>query len=116
MRKGQWDQEEGMERRLRKLKGEAAEAGRCLGFGEKGHLTTQCPKVRYAKLVLKYLNWAMKEGYHPRGEEMLKEEAPLSLWHWRTVRTLVSVRQRRRTSEDLGESGNNSSSSPCQHP
>ncbi len=53
--KGSWDQDEGQERRLRKQEGEAKrktwEEGQCLA------------KVRYAKLVLKLLNLAVKEGY-----------------------------------------------------
>ena len=54
------DQEERQERRLRKLEGEAKrkawQEGRCLGCGEKGHLIAACPKVRYAKRILKRLN------------------------------------------------------------
>ncbi len=58
--KGQGVQEEGQERRMKKLKGEAKrkawEEGRCLGCGEKGHLIAICPKVRYAERILKLLD------------------------------------------------------------
>ncbi len=54
------DQEERQERRMKKLEGvakrKAWEEGRCLGCGEKGHLIATCPKVRYAKRVLKRLD------------------------------------------------------------
>ncbi len=75
--KNRGDQEEGQERRMKKLKGEAKrkawEEGRCLGCGEKGHLIATCPKVRYAKRVLKHLDRALKEGYKPKGERKDKE-------------------------------------------
>ncbi len=67
---------------MKKLKGEAQrkdwEEGRqrCLGCGEKGHLIATCPKVRYAKRVLKLLNLALKEGYKPTGEKQDKEGKP----------------------------------------
>ncbi len=32
-----------------------------------------CPKVRYAKRVLKCLDQALKEGYTPKGEKKDKE-------------------------------------------
>ena len=45
---------------MRKLEGEAKrkawEEGRCLGCWEKGHLIATCPKVRYAKRILKLLD------------------------------------------------------------
>jgi hypothetical protein len=35
-----------------------------------------CPKVRYAKRILKHLNLALKEGYKPKGEGKDKEGKP----------------------------------------
>jgi len=74
------DHEEGQERRLRKLEGEAKrkawEEGRCLGCGEKGHLIATCPKVRYAKRVLKRLDRALKEGYRPKEDKKDKGGKP----------------------------------------
>jgi hypothetical protein len=74
------DQEEKQERRMRKLEGEAKrkawEEGRCLGCGEKGHLIATCPKVRYAKRILKRLDRALKGGYTPKGEKKGQEGKP----------------------------------------
>lgn len=78
--RGDRDQEEGQERRLKKLEGEAKrkawEEGRCLGCGEKGHLIATCPKVRYAKRILKRLDRALKEGYRPKEEKKDKGGKP----------------------------------------
>ncbi len=56
---------------MKRLKGEAKrkawEEGRCLGCEEKGYLIATCPKVRYAKKILKLLNLALKVGYKPMG-------------------------------------------------
>jgi hypothetical protein len=73
-------QEDKQERRLRKLEGEAKrkawQEGRCLGCGEKGHLIAACPKVRYAKRILKRLDRAVKEGHKPKGAQKDKEGKP----------------------------------------
>jgi hypothetical protein len=65
---------------MRKLEGEAKrkawEEGRCLGCGEKGHLIAACPKVRYAKRILKRLDRALKGGYTPKGEKKGQEGKP----------------------------------------
>ncbi len=51
------------------MKRKAWEEGQCLGCGEKGHLIATCPKVRYAKRILKHLDQALKEGYGPKEEK-----------------------------------------------
>ena len=65
---------------MRKLEGEAKrkawEEGRCLGCGEKGHMIATCPKVRYAKRVLKRLDRALKEGYRPKEDKKDKGGKP----------------------------------------
>lgn len=65
---------------MKKLEGEAKrkawEEGRCLGCGEKGHLIATCPKVRYAKRILKRLDRALKEGYRPKEEKKDKGGKP----------------------------------------
>jgi hypothetical protein len=65
---------------LRKLEGEAKrkawEEGRCLGCGEKGHLIATCPKVRYAKRILKRLDLALKEA-----KEEKKDKGGKPKWH-----------------------------------
>jgi hypothetical protein len=65
---------------MKNIKGDAKrkawEEGRCLGYGEKGHLIATCPKVCYAKRVLKHLDQALKEGYKPKGEKKDKEGKP----------------------------------------
>ena len=77
---GRGDHEEGQERRLRKLEGEAKrkawEEGRCLGCGEKGHLIATCPKVRSAKRILKCLDQVLKEVYKQREERKDKGGKP----------------------------------------
>jgi hypothetical protein len=70
---------------MKKLEGEAKrkawEEGRCLGCGEKGHLIATCPKVLYAKLILKHLNQALKEGYKQKGAKKDQEGKPKKhLW------------------------------------
>ncbi len=51
--KSSWEKDEGQERRLKKLKGEATgkrkvwEEGLCLGCREKGHVIAQGPKVLF---------------------------------------------------------------------
>ena len=47
-----------------------------MGCGEKGHLIAACPKVRYAKRILKRLDRAVKEGYKPKGAQKDKEGKP----------------------------------------
>ncbi len=86
---------------MKKLEGEAKrkawEEGRCLGCGEKGHLIAICPKVRYAKRILKRLDRALKEGYKPKGDKKDKEGKPKKhLWYSAT---------KEGSKEDLGPSG-----------
>ncbi len=59
-------------------KRKAWEKGWCPGCGEKGHLITQCPKVKYAKRVLKQLDRAVKEGYKPEEREGREREKRLT--------------------------------------
>ncbi len=53
-----------------------------------------CPKVRYAKRILKLLDQALKEGCKPKGERKDKEGKPKKHQPSRRVlrRTLVPVR------------------------
>ncbi len=106
---------------MKKLEGEpeakrkALEEGRCLGCGEQGHLIAICPKVRYAKRILKCLE-ALKEGYKPKGERKDKEGKPkrhLLVSATKEDSGLSEAEEEdlsegSSSSEDKGESGNDS--------
>ena len=58
---------------MKKLEGEAKKKARKDSASGKGHMIATCPKVRYAKRVLKHLDQSLKEGYKPTGEKKDKE-------------------------------------------
>ncbi len=88
-----------------------------------GHLImiAICPKVRYAKRILKLLDLALKEGYKPKGGKTDKEGQPKKhLWFSATKEESEEdsgptegeeeepSEQSSPSEEDQGESGNDS--------